>query len=128
MSTVAFAWEPIVIEGYVPRTARESIISNVRIVSPDYFQTMGVPLVQGRLFDEHDRKGEMETVIVDEALVERFWPNENPLGKRMKRGGSKTWKTVVGVISDAKEYSSEKEPPSPFTIHSSRFPRETCTW
>jgi putative ABC transport system permease protein len=111
MSTVAFAWEPIVIEGYVPRTAHDSIISNVRIVSPDYFRTMGVPLVQGRLFNEHDRKGEAETVIVDEALAERFWPNENPVGKRLQRGGSDTWRRVVGVISDAKEYSSEKEPP-----------------
>src|SRR6185436_524596 len=111
MSTVAFAWEPIVIEGYVPRTAHDSIISNVRIVSPDYFQTMGIPLVKGRLFDEHDRKGEPETVIVDEALAERFWPGENPLGKRMQRGGSESWRTVVGVISDAKEYSSETEPP-----------------
>ncbi|HWO01972.1 MAG TPA: ABC transporter permease, partial [Blastocatellia bacterium] len=88
MSTVALAWEPIVIEGYVPRTAHESIISNVRIVSPDYFRAMGIPLVQGRLFDERDRTGELETVIVDEALVERFWPNQNPLGKRMQRGGS----------------------------------------
>ena len=111
MSTVAFAWEPIVIEGYVPRTAHDSIISNVRIVSPDYFRTMGISLVQGRLFDERDRKGEPETVIVDEALAERFWPNENPLGKRMQRGGSDSWRTVVGVISDAKEYSSEMEPP-----------------
>ncbi|MFY9610611.1 MAG: ABC transporter permease [Blastocatellia bacterium] len=111
MSTVAFAWEPIVIDGYTPRAAHESIISNVRIVGPEYFHTMGVPLVEGRLFDDRDRKGEQETVIVDEALAQRFWPNETPIGKRMKRGGSDTWRTVVGVISDAKEYSSEKEPP-----------------
>lgn len=111
MSTVAFAWEPITIEGYAPRTAHESIISNVRIVGPEYFHTMGVPLVEGRLFDDRDRKGEPETVIVDEALAGRFWPNETAIGKRMKRGGSDTWRTVVGVISDAKEYSSEKEPP-----------------
>jgi predicted permease len=111
MSTVAFAWEPIVIEGYVPRTAHDSIISNVRIVTPEYFRTMGIPLVQGRLFDEHDRTGGPETVIVDEALAERFWPHENPLGKRLQRGGSDSWRTVVGVISDAKQYSSEQEPP-----------------
>lgn len=111
MSTVALAWEPINIEGYVPRTAHESIISNVRIVGQEYFRTMGVPLVEGRLFDDRDRKGELETVIVDEALAERFWPNESPIGKRMKGGGSDTWRTVIGVISDAKEYSSEKEPP-----------------
>ena len=111
MSTVALAWEPIAIEGYVSRSAQELIISNVRIVSPDYFRTMSIPLLSGRYFDEHDTKGSTETVIVDEKLAERFWPNEDPIGKRLQRGGSDTWRTVVGVISDGKQYSSEKEPP-----------------
>jgi predicted permease len=111
MSTVALAWEPISIEGYAPNGAQELIISNVRIVSPDYFRTMRIPLVKGRYFDEHDTRGAMETVIVDEAMAERFWPNEDPIGKRMQRGGSGSWRTVVGVISDAKQYSTEKEPP-----------------
>jgi predicted permease len=111
MSSVAFAWEPISIEGYVPKTADDSIISNVRIVSPGYFRTMGIRLLEGRYFDEHDRKGGMETVIVDEALAQRFWPNEDPLGKRLQGGKAGPWRTVVGVISDAKEYSLEKEPP-----------------
>lgn len=111
MSTVALAWEPITVEGYVPKNSQDSIISNVRIVSPDYFRTMGVPLLKGRYFDDHDTKGAPETVIVDQALAERFWPNESPIGKRLQRGGSSTWRTVVGMVSDAKQYSSEKEPP-----------------
>jgi putative ABC transport system permease protein len=111
MSTVAFAWEPITIENYLPKTSQDLIISNVRIVGADYFSTMGIPLLRGRSFTEHDRKGEPETVIVDEALAQRFWPNEDPLGKRLQRGKTGSWRTVVGVISDAKEYSAEKEPP-----------------
>ena len=111
MSSVALAWEPISIEGYVPQTADETIISNVRIVSPDYFHAMGIGLVEGRLFTEHDRRGEMESVIVNEAFAERFWPNENPLGKRLQRGKAGPLRTVVGIIHDAKEYSMEKEPP-----------------
>jgi predicted permease len=111
MSTVALAWEPIVVEGYVPRESQASIISNVRIVSPDYFRTMRVRLVNGRLFDEHDTKGGLETVIVDEAVAERFWPGEDPIGKRLQRANSNSWRTVVGVVSDAKQYSAEKEPP-----------------
>lgn len=111
MSTVALAWEPIVVEGYVPKNSQDSIISNVRIISHDYFRTMRVPLIKGRLFDEHDTKGAAETVIVDEAVAERFWPNEDPIGKRVRRGGSDSWRTIVGVVSDAKQYSAEKEPP-----------------
>ncbi len=111
MSTVAFAWEPITIEGYVPKAASDIIISNVRIVSPTYFHTMSIPLVNGRYFDERDKRGEPETVIVDEALAQRFWPSEDPIGRRLRRGKDGPWRTVVGVISDAKQFSSEKEPP-----------------
>jgi predicted permease len=111
MSTVAFAWEPITIEGYVPPTKQDTIISTVRIVSPSYFPTMLIPLKQGRYFTEQDIKGAQETVIVNEAMVQRFWPNEYPIGKRLQRGKSGPWRTVVGVVSDAKEYSAEMEPP-----------------
>jgi putative ABC transport system permease protein len=72
---------------------------------------MGIRLIDGRLFNEHDRKGEMESVIVNEALAKRFWPDDNPIGKRMQRGKTGPLRTVVGVIRDAKEYSLEKEPP-----------------
>ncbi|MGE0130002.1 MAG: ABC transporter permease [Blastocatellales bacterium] len=111
MSTVAFAWEPITVEGYVPPTANDTIISTVRIVNPGYFPVMRIPLKLGRYFTEQDVKGAQETIIVNEALAERFWPNEYPIGKRLQRGKSGAWRTVVGVISDSKEYSAEKEPP-----------------
>lgn len=111
MSSVALAWEPILLEGYVPQTAEETIITNVRIVNPDYFAAMGIGLVEGRLFNEHDKKGEMETAIVNEAFAQRFWPDDNPIGKRLQRGKDSPWRTVVGVIRDVKEFSLEKEPP-----------------
>ena len=111
MSAVAFAWEPITIDGYVPPTAQDTIISNVRIINPGYFDVMRIPLKLGRYFTGQDIKGTQETVIVNEALAERFWPNEYPIGKRLQRGKSGPWRTVVGVISDTKEYSAEKEPP-----------------
>src|SRR5499427_3099052 len=111
MSAVAFAWEPITIEGYAPLTAQDTIISNVRIINPGYFDVLRIPLKLGRYFTGQDVKGAQETVIVNEALAERFWPNEYPIGKRLHRGKSGPWKTVVGVIRDTKEYSAEKEPP-----------------
>ncbi len=111
MSSVAFAWEPVTIEGYVPKTAQERIITNVRIVSPGYFSAMGIPLVKGRLFDERDTRGEPETVIIDEAMARRFWPDQDPIGRRMRRGDDDPWRTIIGIISDAKQFSPEKEPP-----------------
>jgi predicted permease len=112
MSRVAFAWEPIIIEGYQPQASSSSIISNTRIVSPEYFRVMEIPLLKGRYFNENDKTGEPEVVIVDETLANRFWPNQNPIGKRLQqRGKPDSWKTVVGVINSARQYSTEKEPP-----------------
>jgi predicted permease len=111
MSSVAFAWEPITVEGYAPKNAQDFIISNTRIVSTDYFSVMKIPLIAGRYFDEQDRQGKPEAVIVDEAMAARFWPDENPLGKRLRLGKDGPWRMVVGVVSGAKEYSAEKEPP-----------------
>ena len=121
MSTVALAWEPIAIEGYVPAGSQELIISNVRIVSSDYFRTLRIPLLSGRYFDQRDVRGAPETVIIDEAMAQRFWPNEDPLGKRLQRGGSGSWRTVVGVISNARQYSAEKEPPIAVYYPSEQF-------
>jgi predicted permease len=112
LSSVAFAWEPITVDGYVPNAPGEDlIISSSGYVSPDYFRAMGIPLLKGRYFDEHDKKGAQEVVIVDDKFAERFWPNEDPLGKRMRRGDSGPWRTVVGVVADEKEYGVESEPP-----------------
>jgi predicted permease len=72
---------------------------------------MKIPLIAGRYFDEQDRQGKPEAVIVDEAMAARFWPDENPLGKRLRLGKDGPWRMVVGVVSGAKEYSAEKEPP-----------------
>jgi putative ABC transport system permease protein len=56
-------------------------------------------------------KGAAETVIVNENLAQRFWPNQDPIGKRLERGDKEPWRTVVGVVKDSKEFSVDNEPP-----------------
>jgi predicted permease len=112
LSSVALAWEPIAIEGYVPTVAgNDLIIASSAYISSDYFRAMGVPLSKGRFFTEQDTKQSPEVVIVDDQLAARFWPNENPLGKRLRQGADGPWRTVVGVVGDGKEYQTEAEPP-----------------
>ncbi|HKP13597.1 MAG TPA: ABC transporter permease, partial [Blastocatellia bacterium] len=111
LSSVSLGWEPITIDGYVPKADEDLIISRTGFVSPDYFKTMGIALLKGRYFDDHDRKGEQEVAIVDNKLAERFWPGEDPLGKRVRRGKAGPWRVVVGVVRDEREYSQESEPP-----------------
>jgi len=122
MSSVALAWGPITIEGYVPKNSADFIMSNERFVSPGYFAALGVPLLKGRLFDERDIKGAQETVIVNENLAQRFWPNEDPIGKRLERGDKEPWRTVVGVVRDNKEYSIDDEPPISIYHPHEQFP------
>ncbi len=111
LSNNAVGWEPTTIEGFVPRPGEDLIISNSSFVGHDYFSVMGIELVEGRFFDERDQKGAAEVALVDDQFVERFWPGENPLGKRLQRGGRPPWRTVVGVIRNKKEYKPESEPP-----------------
>ncbi|HET9531333.1 MAG TPA: ABC transporter permease [Blastocatellia bacterium] len=111
LSSVALGWEPITVDGYVSKAGEDLIIASSGYISPDYFRTLGIPLVKGRHFNEFDRKGAPDVVIVDDKFAERFWPNEDPLGKRMRRGNSGPWRTVVGIVSDQKEYDLESEPP-----------------
>jgi len=112
LSSVALGWEPITIEGYVPKAAGEDlIIASSGYVSPDYFKAMGIPLLEGRYFDARDVRGAPDVAIVDDKLAARFWPNQDPIGKHMRRGDSGPWRTVVGVVADTKEYEVDGEPP-----------------
>lgn len=114
LSSTSAAWGPVTVEGYVPRAASELIISNERFVSPDQLRALGLPLVKGRYFDDRDVRKEMggvlDVTLVNEAFAQRFWPNEDPLGKRIQRGGRGPWRTVVGVVRDVKEVALENEP------------------
>jgi putative ABC transport system permease protein len=89
------------IEGQPPRPAGEGRNANFNLASPDYFRALGVPLVSGRQFDGRDAAGAPEVVIVNETMARRFWPDEDPLGKRL-RVANNPWRTVVGVVADVK--------------------------
>jgi predicted permease len=112
LSSVALAWEPIGVEGYVPTVSGANlIISSSAYVSPDYFRAMGIPLLEGRFFAPTDNRNAPEVVIVDDKLAARFWPNESALGKRIRQGSDGPWRTIVGVVADTREYEVDAEPP-----------------
>lgn len=73
-----------------------------QVVSKDYFKTMGIRLMEGRLFDERDAKGAPDVVIVNETMARTFWKNESPIGKRIQPGYGPPWCTIVGVVEDVK--------------------------
>jgi putative ABC transport system permease protein len=91
------------IEGFVMK--KDGPIQNVdfyQAASKDYFATMGIRLMDGRLFDERDGKDAPQVVIINGTMAKTFWPNENPVGRRIRPGGTKEWCTIVGVVDDVK--------------------------
>ena len=80
-------------------------------MSPGYFETMGIPLVQGRFFDARDHAEAPAVLIVNEALAEQFFPNQDPIGQRMSYENAEgPWKTIVGVVGNVKHRGLDAEP------------------
>ncbi len=72
-----------------------------RPVTPGFFKALRIQLLRGRYLDEHDTESSPPVAVIDETLAHTYWPNEDPVGKRLKRGGSEStapWMTVVGVV------------------------------
>ncbi len=95
------------IEGYEPRQG-EDMEFNSNIVGPEYFEVMGVPLVRGRGFATTDRAGAPQVAIVNEAFAARYWPGENPLGKRLAFFDGAESIEIVGSHATASIRRSQK--------------------
>ena len=88
-------------EGYVPQ-AHESMETQVAIVTPNYFQTMQIPILKGRDFTPRDRKDSQRTVVVSKGFADRYWPGQEAIGRRLFSDLTNEWFTVVGVARDTK--------------------------
>lgn len=89
------------IEGRAAAPGELGAVTECR-TTPDYFRVMGIPLVHGRAFDEHDDASREPVAVINEGMARRFWPNEDPLGKRIKIGTRNLvpWTTIIGVVKD----------------------------
>jgi len=77
-----------------------------RVVSPDYFRAMGIPLLRGRYFETHDSPDSTPVVLINRRFAEQYWPGEEAIGKRVKVGPADSpnaWFTVVGVVGDVRQ-------------------------
>lgn len=102
------AWGPITVEGRTPAPGEAFVNTDMRVVAGGYFEAMRIPLLAGRLFDEHDTADKPRVIVVDEAFAQKLWPGQDPLGKRVRPGGfdgnaSTPWLTVVGVVGRIKQ-------------------------
>jgi len=121
--------QPIDIEGRTEAPAQRPSAA-YRTVSPNYFETLRIPLVRGRGLTDLDREDTPLVVVVNEAAARAFWPNQDPIGRRFKWATGMTpydaaWHTVVGVVGDVK--SSGLDKPEPAAVYAP-FVQRSFTW
>jgi len=97
----------------MPDGSGEPNVDYYQFVSPGYFETLGIEVVAGRSFTSADGAGAPPVVIVNRKMAERFWPDQEAVGRRLRRGwwgDEEPWHTVVGVVEDVKQGGMDQEP------------------
>ncbi|MGZ4872509.1 MAG: ABC transporter permease [Candidatus Angelobacter sp.] len=119
-----FAWGPITVEGRVPPPGEKFINADERVVAGHYFETMQIPLLKGRLFNDQDTEDKPRVVLVDEFMAQQLWPNQDPLGKRISFGdlaSRREWATVVGVVGRIKQDALDSDSRIAFYLPHSQY-------
>jgi putative ABC transport system permease protein len=91
-----------------PLPPGQELVADFRRISPGYLNTMGISLLDGRLLSDRDVRDAPPVILIDETLARQYWPNENPIGRRMRLWGE--FRKVVGIVSQVHHYGLEKEP------------------
>ncbi len=97
----------------MPGTKGDPQTTNLRFVSPGYFETLRIPVLRGRGLHESDVAGAAEVVVINQAMAEKYWPGQDAIGRRMRiaRGSKPAWREVVGVVGDIR-HASLRQPPA----------------
>ena len=96
--------------------------AEMQIVSGEYFTTIGVPIMKGRTFDEHDRLGTEEVAVISRSLAQRYWRDAEPLGARISPDGGDTWLRVVGMAGDVRDHALDQDPIDVFYVAFAQTP------
>ncbi|MFW6012264.1 MAG: ABC transporter permease [bacterium] len=105
----------------------------IRVVSPGYFRTLGVPVLDGRGLTERDRRGSRPVAVVNRAAAELLWPGENPLGHTLRVGtgfgleGGNAGGEVVGVVGDVRSHALTADPVPELYVAHAQFPIDWFT-
>jgi putative ABC transport system permease protein len=101
--------QPLRIEGRANPEGQASPQIDLRVASPDYFRTLGVPILSGRAFTDQDRADSTPTAIINRTTARRFWGDGNPVGQRISLDGGESWNTIVGVVGDVRQYGLDRD-------------------
>jgi putative ABC transport system permease protein len=110
LGTNAFRSNDFQVEGYQPGPS-EQLLTETKEVSPGYFSSLNIPLLQGRMFDDRDDLGAPGTVLVSQSMAQRYWPEGRVVGGKIKLDDDEEWSTVVGVVSDVRYRGEVRDAP-----------------
>ncbi|HEX2442856.1 MAG TPA: ABC transporter permease [Vicinamibacterales bacterium] len=110
------------IEGHRTTSRADQPFANLATVSGGYFAAAGIPLISGRTFTDADREDAASVGIVSAALARRYWPGENPVGKRFRFDEKDEWGTVVGIVGDVRQLGLHLPPPPILYMPYEQFP------
>jgi putative ABC transport system permease protein len=101
------------IQGRPPAAPGEEVSANYYAVSHDYFKAMGIPLLRGRFFTDRDRAGSPGVAIINENMAKKYFPDEDPMGKRINiSNGPDSYREIVGIVGDVKHYGLDAPSPA----------------
>ena len=110
---MGFPMMPVQPADAAPRKLNERPLGVIQFITPDYFRTLGIPLVRGRLFTARDKTGEPEVTIINEALARKLWPEYpqfDPIGQRLLMGAHTPHYEIVGVVADIRQSLEDDDP------------------
>ena len=104
----------LIIEGRTSSASGQENSASYRVIDPNYFRTMSIPLLRGRYFSDQDNDESRGVVMINQTMARRYWPDEDPIGKRIKPqfpdakvpwrpASTNTWLTIIGVVGDVKD-------------------------
>ncbi|MFI5104161.1 MAG: ABC transporter permease, partial [Terriglobales bacterium] len=98
------------IEGQTPVPGQALPVADFRVVSPNYFEALHIPILDGRAFTRNDRPETPTVAVVNRTAARHFWGSQSPIGKRFSTDNSRTWIQIAGVVGDVKQYGLDKDP------------------
>ena len=105
--------QELLVQGQEPRPGEAVPAASIRRVSPEYFEAVGTPIIEGRAFSASDREGTELVAVIDRSVAQRYWPGHSGLGRRIATGAGPdgpVWRTVVGVVASVRHGQLDREP------------------
>lgn len=125
-----FDGRSLVVEDH-PKPPGEEISVDLYITTPGYLRTMAIRLMKGRELIEQDTETAPMAALINETMARELWPNQDPLGRRIKFTGSEKnpqpWRTIVGVVGDVNQFALDKKPPMQIYLPEAQFPTSFMT-